>query len=207
VDWAACKVLVDSELPPAPKQFSICYGLSEYHQINRLPHILHQAFCNRSAAAQLMPRCTFVRTLFAHGFDLSSLRLRWVHCSFEAVARRAPEVWPGLVASAWRGAEARWHRESEGLVIPTHLVRLELSALGEAYKSGRSMVHIEKDGWLIHALRTTTLPNTAVIVSEKREDSPLRQRHWIEEPEWSQEDSHSFDIATNKAGADEIYEM
>lgn len=120
---------------PPREECSIAHELVEAVVQRTLPDAEHEAFCERAAAALMLPASEYLQTLFARGLDLARMRRReWPWASWEVLARRASDLLPGVVSAAWVDDGVKW-RSSSG--APTSA---EKAALRDARRKGRGTV-------------------------------------------------------------------
>jgi hypothetical protein len=91
---------------------SIAHELIELELPRRLePRKFHEAFCQRGAAALILPRESFLRIAVAERWDLAALRRRFRRlASWELLATRAVDLVPGSAAAAWVRGALKWRR-------------------------------------------------------------------------------------------------
>lgn len=134
------------------RELSVGHELMELALATRLPHDQHELFCQRGAAALLMPGREFSADGRSCNWDLAHLRRRWVHASWEAIASRAADLLEHVSASAWNGPTRKFLR---GVPVP-HLsgraLLLEAQAAAEAV-GGRGHVHLRLPGVSARAWR------------------------------------------------------
>jgi hypothetical protein len=159
-------VMVAPNLRPPRRQYTICHELAELHVAERLDESIHERLCQNTAAALLMPRQSFLNSVREQGLDLLALRMRWVHCSYEAIASRVAELIPGVVASAWEWEHAKWRRCVPDLHLPEALAEAEAMARSEVYLLPRGVVQLKHEGVSVHGWRTSALPNRAILLCE-----------------------------------------
>lgn len=114
-------------------EYSIAHELAEGEILDRLPGAMHERFCERVAAAVLLPATEFVSALFAERFDLAKTRERWPWASWEAALWRSSELIPGLIAAKWHEGRLLKRRGDKDKGAPT---AAEFMALGEAMLHG-----------------------------------------------------------------------
>jgi hypothetical protein len=94
-------------------EFTIAHELMELHlprTILDLDARVKEKFCNRGAAALLLPQQQFLFSLHGTGWDLPELRRRWPWASWGAIATRLVDLVPGVSASTWVNGRREWWR-------------------------------------------------------------------------------------------------
>ena len=94
----------------------------------------HEDLCQAVAAELMMPTEAFLASGTSCSWDLQILRSWWPHCSWQALVRRVSELVPGIAASAWEGARAKFRA---GVQLPEDADALEAFVAAEATWSGR----------------------------------------------------------------------
>ena len=113
-------------------QWSVAHELAETYTADRIEPELHEAYCDRVAAALLMPRERFIRSAKACGLRLPQLRQVWPSCSREAIVSRIANLFPNTVASSWRGNRFKFRRTSDEYQPPELATELEAFCAAEA---------------------------------------------------------------------------
>lgn len=72
-----------------------------------------EALCQRGAAALLVPATAYAVSWERCRGDLAQLKAEWPIASWEVLATRAAEVFPGVVASRWFKGELQWRRGAD----------------------------------------------------------------------------------------------
>lgn len=99
-------------------QFTIAHELMELHcprPILDLEPATKERFCNRGAAALLMPQQQFQFSLRGLGWDLPRLRQRFALASWGAIAQRLVDLVPHAAACTWVDGKRKWWRWDEPL--------------------------------------------------------------------------------------------
>lgn len=114
---------------------SIAHELLESVTDRKRPDAEHERYCERGAAALLLPASDYLGTLFASGLDLARLRRQeWPWASWEVLARRASDLLPGIISAAWVDGSAKWRTSTQATSTA------EAAALRDAKKKGRGLV-------------------------------------------------------------------
>lgn len=127
----------------AHDEFTIAHELVEQYVPRKLPTELHESFCDRAAAALMLPRDYFTLATWRARFDLATLRQRHWWASWTALAWRLVEVFPGLAAGLWVDG-ALIERRVQGVRCDAGAA--ENAAAREAARRGLGL--IGGDGWL-----------------------------------------------------------
>ena len=126
----------------APRQeFTIAHELMEANVPLHLPSEIKEQWCDRGAAALMMPARKFLRSGFACDWDLEVLRAWWPSCSWNALVKRVADLVPGTAAAAWHRAQLRFRQAHPDIALPDHADGLEeFIALEAMHGSGRSEI-------------------------------------------------------------------
>lgn len=149
------RTLYLSPQPYEPRnQFTLFHELAEARRPPWIPAEWKEKWCDRAAAALLLPRTAFTTSLVACRWDLAALRRRWRHASYEAIASRIVDVMPGVSMSTWRDELRRYRRGEAG----AELEQAEYVALAQAY-AGRGMAIVRTPdaaavAWRLGGIRT-----------------------------------------------------
>lgn len=128
-----------------------------------LPGHMKETFCNRVAAALLLPRQQFLFSLHGVGWDLAELRKRWPWASWGALSSRIADLVPGVAACTWLGAtRASWH-VGTGVSIP-EIVSAETAAADLALVGRRPRVVVQRGSAVALAWRLVAKRNRSVVV-------------------------------------------
>lgn len=121
----------------APREaFTWAHELGHKYTPEGLRAEVVEAWCDRFAAALMLPPAAFLASCGEHVFDLSSLRQRWPWASWHALAWRVVDLCPGTAAARWDDGALLERRES-GLGA---LRQVEQSAARDALRHGRGKV-------------------------------------------------------------------
>ena len=129
-----------------------------------------ERFCDKGAAALLLPRRQFLFSLHATGWDLPKLKRRWPWSSWATIASRLHDLVPGVSASSWVENRREWGRYPEGAGVPA-LVALrsaEEDAVLELYR-GRGVAVARRSSTLARAWRLTARGKRVAIAVCKRD--------------------------------------
>jgi hypothetical protein len=103
------KRIVLSENHPEKRDFSIAHELAESSLKTKLPPDFHEAYCDRVAAAILLPRSEFMRSFFLCSGEIPRMRWTdWPWASWETLAMRVSDLLPGVFAAAWADEKVKW---------------------------------------------------------------------------------------------------
>jgi Zn-dependent peptidase ImmA (M78 family) len=75
-------------------EFTVAHELMELHlprPVLELPRAVKERFCDRGAAALLLPRGAFLRSLKEFGWNVEDQRQRWPYVSARVIAARIDE--------------------------------------------------------------------------------------------------------------------
>lgn len=92
--WA--EIYVSNLVGGCRRAFSVGHELLEAHlplDVANLDESVKEAWCNRGAAALLMPAQAFGESGEACGWDLDTLEVWWPCCSHEAIERRIQDLY------------------------------------------------------------------------------------------------------------------
>lgn len=115
----------------------MAHELAEHYTPRRVEPEWHEAFCDRIAAALMMPRKQFIMSARCCNLRLPPLRGLWPNCSREAIISRISNLFPNTVASSWRGNQFKFRRTSDGYQPPEMATELEAFCAAEAAYHGR----------------------------------------------------------------------
>lgn len=137
------RLIVYSPSGYAPRdEFTIAHELMELHvpaPVAQLGAAVREQFCDRGAAALILPRQQFLFSLHGVGFELPALRRRWPLASWGAIAARLVDLVPRVSACTWVGE----HRESwryDPTLELHHAGAAELAAVEQAQVRGWAVV-------------------------------------------------------------------
>jgi predicted transcriptional regulator len=151
IDRESSTIVVARRDTPSRQAFSVAHELMHAVAPANVPSEHLEAYCDRGAAALMLPAHEFLESGTACAWDLDTLRAWWPHASCSAIMRRAVELLPGSASSIWEAAAASLRR-SYGVELPEHLDALEEFVACEAMQTGRSSVRA--GGVLVQAWRT-----------------------------------------------------
>ena len=141
-------ILISPELDYWPRrEFSVAHELAESELQEKSPKI-HEAFCDRIAAAILLPRPEFLSSLVTHALDMRELRQLWPWASWSAMARRITELMPNTIATGWHNAKPTW-RTSSNDPFSAEKIAVGVACIdghGRAHKEGRMAL-----AWLLES--------------------------------------------------------
>lgn len=120
-----CAILIAPCAYEPRVQASVAHELAEFYQPTRLDPEWHEAFCDRVAAALLMPREAFIESARACGLSLHALCRAWPHASREAILTRVADLFPRTTASSWLGSDPKFRRAHPGYRPTRELLDLE----------------------------------------------------------------------------------
>lgn len=104
------KILVSPSGYRPRDELTVAHELAELALEDKVHGPNHERFCQRVAAAIILPRSVFVSSVIDCAWDLSALRRRWRYASWETIALRMADLLPGVTASKWVDGEAKWPR-------------------------------------------------------------------------------------------------
>ena len=110
-----------------------------------------EAWCNRGAAAVLMPREPFLHSGVACGWNLRVLTGWWPYCAPLALLRRMTDLLPRLRVSAWVKEQMAASASSLVAELPGHVQELEAAVAAEAMEVGQSQ--LEDRGMVLRGWR------------------------------------------------------
>jgi hypothetical protein len=93
----------------------------------------HEAFCDRIAAAILLPRAVYLPQLREAKFDLAVLRRTWRFASWEVLGLRVVDLVPDALCRSWVNGEPKPWRHQKHVEVMT----VERVAVTEAMKHGK----------------------------------------------------------------------
>lgn len=129
---AACDYLPHQE-------FGAGHELMEKNVPLGLAPDLKEAWCDRGAAALMMPARSFLESGTACDWELDVLQAWWPVCSPFALLRRITDLVAGARVSAWTRTRMRARIASQAGALPDHSPQLEEFVAAEAlHGSGRS---------------------------------------------------------------------
>lgn len=106
-----------------------------------MPPDLKELYCDRGAAALMMPARSFLESGTACDWELQVLLGWWPHCSPYAILRRITDLVAGARVSAWTRSHMKSRVASQDLALPAHSPALEeLVACEALHGSGRSEI-------------------------------------------------------------------
>lgn len=121
------------------REFTIAHELMHALAPLGIPAEHLESWCDRGAAALMMPARAFLESGTACAWDLETLREWWPHCSWNALVRRIADLVPGTAASAWHRQQLRFRETHSGVDLPEHADQLEEFVACEAmHGTGRS---------------------------------------------------------------------
>lgn len=148
-------IVAASRYPPL-QAFSTAHELIEAHLPTSVDPEHKEAYCDRGAAALMMPARSFLESGTACDWELSVLEAWWPHCSPVAILRRITDLMAGSAASSWTRSRMRLR------VGDLDAGELEAFVAAEAvHGSGRS--ELELDGLRVRGWRTEG--DRAVVLS------------------------------------------
>lgn len=103
---------------------------------------LRERLCQRGAAALMLPSIAFERAIFLAEWDLAKLRRWHSWVSWEALGRRAADLFPGVTLTTWT---EKGYRRSDS----TEVHDGEAEAAKEAYRVG--WARLEHGGMVVRA--------------------------------------------------------
>jgi hypothetical protein len=159
------EIHVSTLVHPTRRAFSVGHELMEAHLPAEngpapIPHELKERWCDRGAAAMMMPAAAFRQSGQACGWDLAVLREWWPFCSWNALVARTADLEPGLAVAAWHQQQLRFRRSNLAVELPEHADALEQFAACEAVYGGKS--EVAEGGLVVRAWRSG--PGRAVTV-------------------------------------------
>lgn len=164
IDPFTCAIRI-VDLVPTRASFTIAHELAEHYTPARIDPMWHEEFCDRTAAALMMPAKAFIDSGVACGWNFGVLRVWWPSCSWNALVRRVADLVPGSAATAWHRQQLRFRQTNPGVELPEHADELEEFVACEAlHGSGRS--ELQLGGVEIHAWRSG--PGRAVSVVRRQ---------------------------------------
>jgi hypothetical protein len=98
-----------------------------------------EAFCNRVAAALLLPSARFCGSAVGNGCELPTLRHEWPWASWQVIMWRITELLPGIGASVWVNCEPVERRHA---YTPAEVTRAEALSVRDAQRRGRAIVKV-----------------------------------------------------------------
>lgn len=129
------------------EQFTCGHELGHHHEPPGLRAEAVEAWCDRFAAALLMPERPYLSVCGELRFDLGALRRRLPWASWQALAWRVVDLCPGTAAAWWLGGALQERSSSVGEIAPAE----ELAA-AEARQGHLPMVEragIFARGWCV----------------------------------------------------------
>lgn len=130
-------------MSPTRREFTTAHELMEANLPLGIPPEVKEAWCDRGAAALMMPEAAFLESGNSCGWDLEALRTWWPHCSWNALVRRIADLVPGTAAAAWHRQRLRFRRTHLEVELPEHADQLEEFVACEAlHGSGRSELRV-----------------------------------------------------------------
>lgn len=150
-DPETCEILIVRSPYHRRVALTIAHELIEHYVPSRLEEQWHEPFCQRGAAALLMPREAFAASAIACDLRLPALKAYWPGCSLEAILTRVADLFPNCTASSWCDGRARFRRAHAGFAPPPDAAELEAFVAGEAsYYRRESWVqvgHVAARAW------------------------------------------------------------
>lgn len=155
-------------------EFSQAHEIAELHiprAVRELPAALKERYCNRVAAALLLPREQFLACIRSSDWNLPGLRRRWPLASWGAIASRLADLVPGVAACTWVGSvRASWHIGA-GVRIP-EIISAE-SAAAFAVQAGSARIIVRRGratarGWRLTAKQGRKVALTVTEVASPR---------------------------------------
>jgi len=97
---------------PPREQFSLAHELIEINIPSGwlMRDEVLDKFCDRGAAALLLPSAEFLCSLHGTGWDLAELRRRWPWASWALIASRLQDLVEGASAATWVNGAREWWR-------------------------------------------------------------------------------------------------
>lgn len=145
-----CTIVVARRHLPR-QEFTIAHELMEANVPQRVPAEIKEQWCDRGAAALMMPRIAFLESGTASGWDLEVMRQWWPHCSWNALVKRITDLVPRTAAAAWHRAQLRFRQTHQDIELPEQADALEEFIACEAlHGSGRSEIKLgglKVSGW------------------------------------------------------------
>ena len=159
-DDGTCRIVVAAGMSATRREFTVAHELMEANLPLGIPADVKESWCDRGAAALMMPAREFLESGTACGWDLAVLREWWPHCSWNALVRRVTDLVPGTAASAWHEARRRFRQVHPAVELPEHADELEEFVAAEALQGGSSELALA--GVQVRAWKTG--PGRAVAV-------------------------------------------
>ena len=150
-------------------EFTIAHELMELHlprSILDLDPRVKEKFCNRGAAALLLPQQQFLFSLHGSGWELPELRRRWPWASWGAIATRLVDLVPGVSASTWVNGRRQWWRYAR--IPETETFGAEEQAMVELGREQRGRVVVRRSSAKAYAWRLTARDGRRVAVTVAR---------------------------------------
>jgi hypothetical protein len=139
-------VFTPSGYPPRD-EFTVAHELMELHMptpVAQLQPAERERFCDRGAAALLLPRQQFLFTSRVARGELPELRRRWPWASWGAIASRFVDLVPGTAAATWVNGERDWWRYDDRLPVQA-FVLAEIAAHDQVQDDRRAHALVLRD--------------------------------------------------------------
>lgn len=145
------KLLVRKTGYEAHDEFTVAHELVEQHLSKKLPDTQHESFCDRAAAALMLPQDYFTLATWRASFDLAALRRRHRWASWTTLAWRITECFPGIAACLWVDGQPveRRIRDADCAAVS----EAEAVAARHAFRAGFAL--IGAGAWLARAWYVT----------------------------------------------------
>jgi len=129
VDHLSSTIIVSAALCPERRSFSVAHEAGEISKPLGLPEEINEAWCDRFAAALMMPARPFVDSALSCGLRLPVLSRFWRHCSKPAILTRISDLFPNTRASSWRRNRPSFRR---GFALSPAAAEIEAFCAAEA---------------------------------------------------------------------------
>lgn len=127
------KILVAPTGYKPQEEFSIAHELVESTIREKMP-AWHEDYCDRAAAAILLPKVEFLVSMATNLLEVPAVRRAWPWASWEAIIWRTAELEPRVAGAKWdrfQCIERRSYRKASDVSTA------ELAAVREAWMHGR----------------------------------------------------------------------